>query len=475
MLIQLLLCVLLPFTLAEEAPGTPVQFDWTELLTTVNRERQIWNMPLLDYDDDVAKIAQRTCNLCAWKEASSSEDLAKSLCALKGLEYKGLKDSRYATMGETRAASAGLNANPSPARWLSRGDWDCANDKCVNGTECAVYRQAVWLRTQYLGCGKCVCTTGSPEPAESSTWSYLVCNYVEAGNWDGEHPFGANKDVACAGNYKPTPPQPQPSACSSRNCTNTASCPSPHSAAVCNPTTGLWVINSNLALKDLENGQNYIQCGVQINGNLAASGEKIKISRCGSIHVNGTTTFTASPIPDIDFEGVDGLTPRYYQPFFTTTQPIIGGSTWGTPIVQNVFSPTVLLCSKTATGVNTSYIYLFDCGIANPTIKDPLDDGSNLVQPVSSFSETIRPAEVGSGGDINDPDLQVLPKVPIDDLTPSGEPKPADENSSSNSSRGPRIPGWAIFLIVLAVLLIIAIIIVLIFLLFANSSKSERF
>jgi len=163
----------------------------------------------------------------------------------------------------------------------------------------------------------------------------------------------------------------------------------------------------------------------------------------------------------MDFES-SPVDARVYIPFIrgAATQ----GGPWATPIAQNAWAPSIVLCTKAVTGSNTSYIYFYDCAIADPTIVLP--DGGTIIA-TSQGSESTRPPQPNSDGDINDPDLQVN--------TPGSIEGPLGPPPSNSSSGGTHIPGWGIFLIVLACIVVVAVIILIIFLLFGASGQSERF
>jgi len=309
-----------------------------------------------------------------------------------------------------------------------------------------------------------VCNINSPEPQEGGgIWTFLVCNFVEAGNYNSEHPFGDNKDAACAKTYQPVPP-PQPISCATRTCTDTAVCPSPIDGATCNTGTGAWEFTGNVAARQLHTDPKYLPCKLKIIGDFSAGPEKLNLTTCGSIEVTGNVLLTGSPVIDMEFESrVQSV--GDYIPFISATATT--GGPWATPIAQNVFAPTVVLCVKAVTGSNTSYLFFYDCAVASPNIVLP--DGGTVTS-ASSGSESTRPPQPGDDGDINDPDLQVNPRGNIDGITPPGEAP-----NSGNETSGNRLPGWAIFLIVLACIIVVAVIILLIFLLFSSSGHAERF
>jgi hypothetical protein len=455
---HLLLCAI--FFLAS-GEGILIPFDPAELTNVINRERQTWNIPVLNYDEDIAKIAAQTCVKCDFYTLDDPSVRGEKLAILKGLE---IGDKRFQTVGENRAASAGSNADPSPALWLAAGDWDCVNNECLNpDKDCKDYTQAVWLRTTYIGCAKCACSENSPAPDESANWTQLICNWNEAGNYNGEHPFGDDKDKICAKTYQPTPP-PQPTDCAARVCTNTDLCPSPLEGATCNSGTGQWEFTGNVDASQFNKDPRYLPCGIKITGDLTVSNQhKLNLTRCAFLQVSGSVKLTGSPVVDMDFESAS-TDVRAYIPF--ASAPTTTGGPWGTPVAQNVWAPTVVLCMKAVTGSNTSYLYSHDCSIADPNIVLP--DGGTIVSS-SQSSESVRPPQPNSDGDINDPDLQVNPRGSIDGTTPEPEGPPSNETS------GNRLPGWAIFLIVLGCIIVVAVIILLIFLLFANSGQAERF
>jgi hypothetical protein len=202
---------------------------------------------------------------------------------------------------------------------------------------------------------------------------------------------------------------------------------------------------------------------LKITGDFNAGPDKLNLTSCGFIQVTGNVLLTGSPVVDMEFEARP-QGPGDYIPFISASAT--QGGPWATPTAQNVWAPTLVLCVKAVTGSNTSYMFFYDCSVAAPNIQLP--DGGNVIS-ASQGSESTRPPQPNSDGDINDPDLQVNPKGSIDDFTPGGP------NNNGNETSGNRLPGWAIFLIVLACIIVVAVIILLIFLVFASSGQAERF
>jgi len=297
---------------------------------------------------------------------------------------------------------------------------------------------------------------------------------VEAGNWAGEHPFGSGaiKDAACAGTYTPLPP-PQPTPCSARSCKDPTTCPSPLTAATCNTTSGNWEAGA-VSAADFD-PKVYLGCGLDVQSLSANAGDKLRVSECGLISVSGATTFNGNPSIDLEFENVVGLKNQFYQEFLTTASPISGG-VFDSATAQSVWSPSLLLCAQAITGNPSSYVLLYDCSIAAPVVNLP--QGTMVAGGQSKSTEAVRSAVAGAGGDMNDPDLQTLPKKGIDGTPVPAVPSPnvpEAPTTPSNGSSGPAIPGWAIFLIVLACILIIIVIIVIVVLLAGGGGGAEKF
>jgi hypothetical protein len=192
------------------------------------------------------------------------------------------------------------------------------------------------------------------------------------------------------------------------------------------------------------------------------AGDRLNVSICGVVNVTGNVILAGDVGVELDFlqkapilEG--GALDRLQQ--FIAYGTITGG-TWLPPVARNVFTPSLDLCSKSVKGDKGSFVYLYNCGIGNPTI--PALPGGSVLVAASAGVETSNPPS--NGGDINDPDLN------------TGE-KGTDLNNyvpPSGNGGGP-LPGWAIFLIVLAVLIAVAIIIVIIFFVFVGKDDTERF
>jgi len=371
---------------------------------------------------------------------------------------------KYQTLGENRAAAAGPGANPTANLWFARESWDCLADKCHSQIQpdCRPYKQLIWESTSYIGCGKCHCVGNNPYHDEGEDWDYLVCDFNEAGNFGTDHPFGVNptKKEICAGNYT-VPPPPQPH-CST--CHNTSLCKIPTNVAalsVC--VDGVWHIHGPVVnISDLAE----IQCPVVVDGDLhGTQADTLHLNNCGRVTVHGTTVFTGNPGVEYDLRGVIGSMPRTWYTIMSFGVPVTASSVFRKPIVKNVWTPTVELCSTAVTGSNNAYIYLFDCAIANPTLSVPDFRAHSPFAQVHNF-------DLAADGDINDPDFTGAKPVPAG-------PGPKGPNSSPHSGPGAvtpghkKLPSWAIFLIVLAVLILVALLICAIVFIFVKKSPTE--
>jgi len=445
---------------AQSVPGTLITFDSTPIISAMNTERKSWGIPILEYDEDLAKIAAYYCVLCDWPNIPTSSDRGPLLGRLKGFIFN---DQKYQSTGEARAASAGAGADPSPNQWLSaRNNWNCQADSCNASTGCDAYRQVIWKDTAYVGCAKCRCNTtaaSDPFPNDNSPlWDFLICDFNIAGNWAGEHPFGADQAKVCAGTWTPPPFSPQP-VC--QTCSN--GCPAPVAGATCDSTTGAWKIDGPVSISQITTDVN---CAFVINGDLTGTDQdRLNVSWCGGVTVTGAVQFSSNPGLELDYDGVSGIGPGSWKPFLNYTS-ITG--TFRPPVAREVYSPLVELCAITVVGQTGSLVYLYDCldATAPQNIPTNLPDGAGTkVNQTASGVKSYSPANPALGGDINDPDTNTEPKG---ELPPPGEPL-----TPPGSSNG--LPGWAIFLIVLAVLIVVAVIIALIFFLFTSGDNTERF
>jgi hypothetical protein len=434
--------------------------DILSLTNTLNRERQSYGIPVLDWDDGVAKVAERDCVKCLWNTQSSNTDRGKYLASLKGFKWT---DERYQSTGVNKAAAAGDGANPTPALWFSEhAQWDCKTNKCTAHPDCLAYTQVIWEITNYVGCSKCACVGGNPYPNEGDHWTYLVCVFNEAGNLNHGHPFGSNHttiNAICAGNYTlPLPPQPPACGPSVTSCT-LGHCARPVVDATCG-ADGVWRITRSITLHELSE----IQCAVVITENLTGtSADILRVNNCGLLSVLGETHFTGTPTVDYNFRAVGGITPRSWYKFIHFGHHVTSSVTFK-PVVVQVWSPTVQLCDKAVTGASGGYIYLYDCSIASPNLT--LIPSSDFLY--ASPGHTTYNYDLAQDGDINNPNFTGA--VPVAPSPPGTHHSPTHAPGAATSHH---LAGWAVFLIVLAVLVVIALIIGLIVIAFVKKNPTE--
>jgi hypothetical protein len=73
--------------------------------------------------------------------------------------------------------------------------WDCKNNVCPSGSQCGHLTAMIWNATTKVGCGASQCNPGT---IYSTFWSqFLVCQYLPAGNYIGQHPMIAPKGPPC--------------------------------------------------------------------------------------------------------------------------------------------------------------------------------------------------------------------------------------------------------------------------------------
>jgi len=444
-----------------QTPGTPISFDPKPILAAMNVERKFWKIPILEYDTDLAQIAQYYCEMCNWPVIPPSTERGPLLGRLKGFTFQ---EKKYQSTGENRAAAAGIGADPSPNQWLNRQDWTCSSNACNASSGCDAYKQIVWKDTIYVGCGKCRCnTTGPSDPFpndNSPIWDFLVCDFNSAGNYAGEHPFGSDQAAVCAGTYVIPPYSPQP-VCKKCN----TGCLAPVQGATCDSNTGAWQSTGPISISQITTP---VECAYKITGDLTgADSDRLNVTVCGGITVTGTVTLTGTPGLELDYQGVSGLAPGSFQSFLNYTS--ITGA-FKPPVAREVATPLVELCAITVVGDKGSLVYLYDCADATApnNIPTALPKGGGTKVSQSASSTSFNPANPALGGDINDPDLNTQPKGPL--VLPPGAP-----GAPGAPGSGGGLPGWAIFLIVLAVLIAVAVIIAIIFFLFTSGDNTERF
>jgi Cysteine-rich secretory protein family/FG-GAP-like repeat len=112
-------------------------------------------------------------------------------------------DLGTAGMGENVAAGAGSdfsfvttgtgNGLVSEQGWTNEaGNWTYGTiggtEQCT-ADECGHYTQEVWRNTTAIGCAVQICTTNSPFGSQFPYWYFAVCDFIPAGNFEGETPY----------------------------------------------------------------------------------------------------------------------------------------------------------------------------------------------------------------------------------------------------------------------------------------------
>jgi pathogenesis-related protein 1 len=73
--------------------------------------------------------------------------------------------------------------------WASEKDsFTFATNTCAAGMMCGHYTQLVWRKSVQLGCASSSCTTNSPFGG-NTPWTFVVCDYLPAGNIVGQKPY----------------------------------------------------------------------------------------------------------------------------------------------------------------------------------------------------------------------------------------------------------------------------------------------
>lgn len=145
------------------------------LLDLMNAARLATGSAPLTWNAGVAATAATWAEGCQWMHAPANQRI-----------YMGTQ------MGENLSAGSGTSWNPTSLGqgWIDeRVDWDCAANTCAAGEVCGHYTQVIWRNSTEVGCALRTCTTGSP--LGSSTWQFLVCRYLPAGNYNNQRPIPA--------------------------------------------------------------------------------------------------------------------------------------------------------------------------------------------------------------------------------------------------------------------------------------------
>jgi len=146
----------------------------------VGDEPKATDMVKLDWDDDLALVAQNWVDRCTWGHNANRTSEYGALVG--GNTYVGENIAFYAT-----------NGTPPNLIDVALGLWfdEHANytyGPYASGGGTGHYTQLVWADTHRVGCALAVCP-GSPFGYPTFTAYYIGCDYAEGGNYRGLYPY----------------------------------------------------------------------------------------------------------------------------------------------------------------------------------------------------------------------------------------------------------------------------------------------
>jgi hypothetical protein len=149
----------------------------------VGNEPTAADMVKLDWDDDLAAVAQGWVDRCIWDH--NANRTAEYRALVGGNTYVGENLAVYGTTG-----------SPPDLVDFAMGAWfeevaDYSYGPFASGDGTGHYTQLVWADTHRVGCGLAVCPGSAFGWPSSFTAYYLACDYAKGGNFTGSYPYQA--------------------------------------------------------------------------------------------------------------------------------------------------------------------------------------------------------------------------------------------------------------------------------------------
>lgn len=157
---------------------TPAQSkDIVELHNKLRAGEGASNMEKLRWNPKLASLAQSWAQGCRFEHgqpAFSAQDIG----------HKDLGQNIYAHTDTKFTVEQAVQA------WYDeKKDYQYNSMTCNAGKVCGHYTAVTWAKTTEVGCGLTFC----PSISGLTNAHFIVCNYIPAGNFQGEHPFQKGK------------------------------------------------------------------------------------------------------------------------------------------------------------------------------------------------------------------------------------------------------------------------------------------
>ncbi|CEP15497.1 hypothetical protein [Parasitella parasitica] len=144
-----------------------------QVLTTHNKIRKEHGVDPLQWDDELAKHAQRWANTCVWHHSNDTRPYGDS-CG-ENISY----------------GQASISVAIKEWHDLEVNDYNFERGKSKNGNEIRHFTQVVWRRTERVGCALHYCDK-DPESNMDMNGNFYVCNYYPQGNIRTEEAYTHN-------------------------------------------------------------------------------------------------------------------------------------------------------------------------------------------------------------------------------------------------------------------------------------------
>jgi len=154
------------------------------------------DMVKLDWDDDLALVAQNWVDRCSWGHNPSRTSEFAALVG--GNTYVGENLAVYGTTGSPpNLADFALDL------WFEEvADYTYGPFQSAGANTAGHYTQVVWAGTHRVGCALAVCPGSAFGWPSSFTAYYISCDYARGGNYVGQYPYEAGPTAThCPAGY----------------------------------------------------------------------------------------------------------------------------------------------------------------------------------------------------------------------------------------------------------------------------------